>query len=539
MNGNQTKITINDIPKTERTSTVQLLLSVIETLQNQLEKQSEQLEVLTNELRKLRKLKEKPKLRASKLPKGPDDKPPSPSGGPNENKKRAGSKKRKKNNSLKLTYEEIIKAKNVPAGSIHKGYKDFIVQELEIKPVVIKYRLERWLSPNGKYYTAELPAPIKGHHFGPTLRAYALHQYHHQCVTQPLLYNQLKEWKIDISKGQLNRLLIENKAQFHDEKASVLSSGLAISKHIQVDDTGARHKGANGYCTHIGNELFAWFESTRRKSRINFLKLLQQGVNTYCITEDSIHYMKRYKVAPCFRNALKSHGHKFFTEAQWSVLLSLLKIERPNLKRLVTEAGLIGSLLENGFPRNLIILSDDAGQFNVFQHALCWIHAERGIKSIIPLNSLQADAVEWARSEIWDIYHKLLDYKKNPQEKLKNDIEVHFDTFCKTKTDDHIVNLALKRFYLNKDELLMVLKYPHIPLHNNLSEGDIREYVKRRKISGSTRSDEGRRCRDTFASLKKTAIKLGIGFWDYLIDRISQQHEIPQLSLLMETLAKS
>jgi hypothetical protein len=28
-------------------------------------------------------------------------------------------------------------------------------------------------------------------------------------------------------------------------------------------------------------------------------------------------------------------------------------------------------------------------------------------------------------------------------------------------------------------------------LHNNLSESDIREYVKKRKISGSTRSDEG------------------------------------------------
>ena len=39
------------------------------------------------------------------------------------------------------------------------------------------------------------------------------------------------------------------------------------------------------------------------------------------------------------------------------------------------------------------------------------------------------------------------------------------------------------------------------------SERDIRKYVKRRKVSGGTRSDEGRQCRDTFASLKKTCKK--------------------------------
>lgn len=85
----------------------------------------------------------------------------------------------------------------------------------------------------------------------------------------------------------------------------------------------------------------------------------------------------------------------------------------------------------------------------------------------------------------------------------------------------------------NKDELLLVLKRPDIPLHNNLSESDIREYVKRRKISGPTRSEAGQQCRDTFASLKKTALKLNVAFWDYLLDRISQKNQIPTLSELI------
>ncbi len=82
----------------------------------------------------------------------------------------------------------------------------------------------------------------------------------------------------------------------------------------------------------------------------------------------------------------------------------------------------------------------------------------------------------------------------------------------------------------NQHELLRVLDKPYLPLHNNLSERDIRDYVKKRKISGSTRSDTGRKARDTFASLKKTCRKNGISFWDYLKDRLLGTSDIPPLS---------
>ena len=91
----------------------------------------------------------------------------------------------------------------------------------------------------------------------------------------------------------------------------------------------------------------------------------------------------------------------------------------------------------------------------------------------------------------------------------------------------------MKRIGQNKPELLLVLEHPDIPLHNNLSERDIGEYVKKRKISGSTRSDEGRRCRDTFTSLKKTCRKLKISFWKFLNDRIMGKQEIALLPELI------
>ncbi len=62
----------------------------------------------------------------------------------------------------------------------------------------------------------------------------------------------------------------------------------------------------------------------------------------------------------------------------------------------------------------------------------------------------------------------------------------------------------MQQFCTHKDELLRVLTFPQLPLHTNAAENDIREYVTRRKISGGTRHDNGRRVRDTFTGLKKT-----------------------------------
>ena len=96
---------------------------------------------------------------------------------------------------------------------------------------------------------------------------------------------------------------------------------------------------------------------------------------------------------------------------------------------------------------------------------------------------------------------------------------------------------VLGRIYKNKKELLLVLDRPEIPIHNNLSESDIREYVKRRKVSGGTRSEIGKRSRDTFTSLKKTARKLGVSFWKYLNDRNSNTEDIPKLGSLIRKTA--
>lgn len=518
------KIHLPKIHAIERTPLVDQLLDIIDQIQKDNDR-------LREEVARAKGLKGKPKLRASGLGKSTSDKNQAGS----NNKKRSAGKKSSKSNKSDRT--EIVKAETVPSGSRFKGYSNYRVEELILRREVILYRLERWQLADGSYMTASLPAGVSGSHFGPTLRSYVLHQHHHQGVTQPLLLAGLKELKFTISSGQLNNLLIEKKGAFHKEKDGLLPAAFSVSDYVHVDDTGARHQGNNGYCTHIGNELFAWFESTRSKSRINFLTLLRRGHSDYILNNHSFSYMKRQKLAPAIREKLVSCAkHFFMDESAWQSYLTELGITRPRHIKIITEAALIGSVLSHGFRMNTVIMSDDAGQFNIFKHVLCWFHIERNIYKLMPNGKQQIAAVEHVRKRIWTLYQQLKKYKKRPHAATRKKAERLFDELTTKETCYQLLNNQLKKIKDSRPELLMILDRPELPLHNNLSERDIREYVKRRKISGSTRSEEGRRCRDTFASLKKTALKLGVPFWDYLMDRMTGAKQVPWLpNLLVET----
>jgi hypothetical protein len=513
---------IPDIPKEERTSNVIQLLEVTYY-------QTELIQSLRDQIAILKGNKPKPDIKASGMEKNTDKNKDEKS----DDDRRPGSDKREKTGQLKIHKEICISPVNIPEGSEFKGYKDFVVQGIIIEPNNTLYRMERWRTKDGEYIEGELPASVNGH-FDSTLRSYILYQYFQCHVTQPLIFEQLHEFGIDISKGQINNILVENHEDFHVEKDEILSTGLEISSYINVDDTGARHKGKNGVCTHIGNELFAWFESTESKSRINFLELLRAGQTNYYIDQDALDYMDAQKLPGSQQGLLAGNEQKVFTNKdEWEKHLAKLVITDKRHKRIATEGALIGSILENGFNRELTIMSDDAGQFNVLLHALCWVHAERTIHKIIPFSEEQRVVLELTRDKIWKLYADLKDYKVEPNIAKKIELEKRFDEIFQEKTCFITLNLALKRLYKNRAELLLVLLRPEIPLHNNGSESDIREYVKRRKVSGGTQSSCGRQSRDTFTSLKKTCRKLGLSFWGYLNDRVSRLNSIPKIPELM------
>ena len=507
---------LSDLPADQVTPLVLTLLEVCHH-------QQEQIQQLRDEIARLKGQKPRPKFRPSALE--------GPPRGKHKGKRPKTRSKRRKTRELMVHETVRIAPEEIPEGSRFKGYEDFTVQDIRVELHNTRFRLERWESPSGERVVGELPPELGGGHYGPTLVSYILHQSHHAHVTQPLLLEQLREWGVEISAGQISAMITEGKANFHAEKEELLRVGLEHCNYIHVDDTGARHQGNNGYCTHIGNEQFAYFASTQSKSRINFLELLRAGHEDYVLNEEALAYMSGQKL-PNGPLALLAGGDKkrSSSEQEWLATLTGLGITDPRHVRIATEGALLGSVLEHGLNRELVIVSDDAGQFDVLRHALCWIHAERIFVKLLGFNPSQRAALAAVRSEIWEIYAELKAYKTVPDEEHKARIGARFEKLCATPTGFMSLNLALRRMHRNKAELLLVLERPDIPLHNNLSERDIRDYVKKRKISGSTRSDEGRRCRDTFASLKKTCRKHGISFWEYLNDRVRGTCQIPPLA---------
>jgi hypothetical protein len=187
-----------------------------------------------------------------------------------------GSEKRSKTALLVIHEEQVIApAEPVPEGSRFKGYRDVVVQDRVIRAHNTRYRLERWETPEGRTLMGKLPVSVRGGHFGVTLVSCIVYQHPHCQVTQPLVLEQLREWGIDISAGQVEAWLSGKHESFH--KDALLPAAYACASYLTVDDTGARHRGQNGYTTPIGNELFAGFGSTKSKSRINFLPTAASG----------------------------------------------------------------------------------------------------------------------------------------------------------------------------------------------------------------------------------------------------------------------
>ena len=520
-------IPLPDVPEADRTPLVQRLLEIIRLQQERILQLEERVDQLEDEIIRLKGLKSRPRITPSTL-----EKPPRPPRDPNA--KRPGSAKRPKTAQLTVTDEVVVPLPDPPAEAVFKGYEDFVVQDLTLRPRVIRYRRERWQTPDGRSVLADLPAGVvPGSHFGPDLICFVLHQYHHQHVTQPLLLEQLHQLGIDISAGQLNRLLTEGTGAFDQEKAELLPAALAVSTYVEVDDTGARHRGHGGSCTHIGNELFAVFASTDSKSRLNFLDLLRRPHTDYVIDDTAVAYWRRQKLPGAVMDRLGTGPEAFADPAAWRGRLQELGITQPRHVRIASEGALLGSLIAHGVSPELTILSDGAGQYDVLVHAACWIHAERPLARLIPYSEKHRAAIEAVRGQIWGLYQDLKGYRQQPEPSRRAGLEARFDALCTQRTGFPSIDGVLKGMRAHRAALLRVLERPEVPLHTNLSEGHLRDYVKKRKISGGTRSELGRTARDTFASLKKTCRRLGVNFWAYLQDRVRGAGRVPRLAGLI------
>ena len=491
-------------------------------------------QALKDEIARLKKLPPRPPQKPSGMEKATDR----PEGGTKGGEDEASRRRRGPGVSKLKTDRTIILTVEAPAGSRHKGYENIVVQDLMLKAETTLYRRECWETPDGKRLMAPLGGGIVGG-CGPHLHRLVLMLHFQGQMTCERIVELLAGMGLAISKRQVVRLLHAKLESFRAEDDAVLRAGLEGSPFVTVDDTGARHAGKACFTTHIGSDRFAAFRTGPGKSRLAFLSRLLGGAASYVINAAAIAYMRAGNLAQDVIDRLGGHASRVFrSHGEWMDHLRALRLTElrvtPDPVRVASEAALWGAIEAEGLLAQAVIVSDDAGQFRVGDHALCWVHAERLIHKLVPANDRQRNAIEVARRMVWWFYRQLKDYKLAPSPEWAAELSARFDRIFKRRTGYATLDRLLKRLLGRKDELLRVLERPDIPLNTNASENDIRAFVTKRKISGGTVSEKGREARDAMLGLAKTCKKLKIPFFDYLGARLGiPGPDIPDLATLV------
>jgi hypothetical protein len=120
-----------------------------------------------DEIARLKGLKGRPSIKPSGMENATEPKP-----GGKQGKRRGRGKVRPR-----VAPETKVLRVAAPKGSQFRGYEPYQVQDLVLTARVVRYRRERWLTPEGETIVAPLPSGIRGH-YGPELRRFVLMQYH-------------------------------------------------------------------------------------------------------------------------------------------------------------------------------------------------------------------------------------------------------------------------------------------------------------------------------------------------------------------------
>ncbi len=182
-----------------------------------------------------------------------------------------------------------------------------------------------------------------------------------------------------------------------------------------------------------------------------------------------------------------------------------------------------------------ILLSDDAPQFKhiVGKHGLCWVHDGRHYKKLQPVVPLYREELATFRERFWDYYQKLSDFKENPSKQRAEELSKEFDRLFSSQTGYKALDERIAKSKAKKERLLMVLKYPELPLHNNASELGARAQARRRDVSFHTMTEEDTEAQDTFLTVVQTAKKLGVSAYEYIYDRVSGSFNLASLAELI------
>jgi len=359
-------------------------------------------------------------------------------------------------------------------------------------------------------------------------------------MPQPKIQELLENCGIHISQSTISRILTNDETGFNQEKNDIFRAALESAPYHQIDDTTVRVNGKNQYSQIFCNPSYTAFFTVPRKDRLTILDLLLcGGERTYRFDLKAFCLMSDFKVAKKVTDQLLSLTEdKEISEAEMQALLKKVfkNGKGKNTKARIMEAAAIAAYhRQTDVPVVGILLADDAPQFKKLtaELALCWIHEGRHYNRLDPIAPCNVDALKAFKKDFRDFYGDLLKYKNDLHPEKATTLSAQFDELFSTKTSYDALNDRIETTRNKKEELLKVLKYPWLPLHNNDSELGARVEKRRQDVSLHTISDAGTKAKDAFLTITQTAKKLGVNAFRYINDRVSGKLSMPALSDLI------
>lgn len=452
-------------------------------------------------------------------------------------------KSKTKKGKIKVDRNETCKvdASTLPEDAVFKGYETMVVQEILITTDNVEYSREKYYSPSqNKIYLGNLPLGVTGE-FGPCTKTLVCTLKYSGNMSQPKIEEFLANCGISISQSTISRILTNDEIGFGKEKEDIFLAALTSTSYHQVDDTTVRVNGENHYSQIFCNPFYTAFFTVPHKDRLTILDILLCGKErTYLFNSNAFAMLSEFKISPKIIDQimqLKKDGE--MSEEEMQEMLGILYPKRKkgkNNKKRIMEAGAIGAYhQQTDIPVIDILLSDDAPQFKKLtaEQALCWIHDGRHYNRLNPIVQLNVEILDEFKTSFWDFYGELLKYKINPTPEKADILSAEFDRIFSTKTGYEDLDDRIDKTWNKKEALLLVLKHPELPLHNNAAELAARVEKRRQDVSLQTKSKKGTEAKDAFLTVVQTAKKLGVNIYDYISDRISKKFNMSSLAELI------
>lgn len=457
--------------------------------------------------------------------------------------KKRKKKKRVKFDSTKRIDEikilDIEDKSNLPEDAVFKGFATSHYQDLEIKATLIQVRRAIYYSASqGKTYTAPLPDGYEqGEDYSGELKGHVVMLKYEFGMSVPQIGNFLRMNGVNITNGTVSNILLRCGEALEEEYKGIHQAGLAIGLFNQSDTTGARVDGLNQHSHVFGNEYYTAYFTRPHKDRQTILDLLRaEQPRHYLLNEATLAIYDYLKVPKKIKLSLipllgRSYIDSGSFQKQLKIILTPKDYER-QVEKLLEGAYLAHYQSEEWLS---ILVVDDAPQYKLLAThiSLCWVHIGRHFKKLNPKITYHQKLLNDFLTDFWHYYHRLLVYKQAPDPLVVQELIADFDRLFSRKTGYDLLDQRIAKTKAKRKELLVALKHPYVPLHNNASELAARKEVRYRDNSFQTRNKRGTLAKDVFFTIIQTCKKLGLNAYAYILDRVANKHQMPSLVNLM------